>query len=68
MLSPDQIKHLQQQLISDIPKYKLTSSETTEHIYLYLENISGFECLPEKKLLKIVETVKNGLPSTTPVV
>jgi hypothetical protein len=68
MLSPHQINNLQQQLISDIQRYNLTSNEITEQVYLYLENISGFECLSEENLLKIVEMVKNGLPSTTPVV
>lgn len=68
MLSSSQINQLQQQLISDIHLYKLTSNEITEQVYLYLENISGFECLTEKSLLKIVEMVKNGLPSTTPEV
>lgn len=68
MLSPHQINQLQQQLIDDINQYNLTSNGITEQVYLYLENIAGFEYLSEESLLKIVEMVKNGLPSTTPVV
>jgi len=63
MISSEQILQLQQQLLKDINSYNLSDDEITEHIYLYLENIAGFEFLDEQPLAKIVLDIKKCLDS-----
>lgn len=65
MLSLEQIQQLQQQLLEDIISYKLSDDEVNEQIYLYLENIAGFEFLDEQSLAKIVSDIKKCLGSST---
>ena len=61
MLSADEVIRIQQVLLKDIKRQRLSSDDVTELIYIYLENIAGLECLDDESLSKIVLTIKKGL-------
>lgn len=63
MLSPAEINRISTQLLIDIGQELLSESEICERIYLYLENIPGFEGISEENLQKTVETVLATLPN-----
>jgi len=62
MLNSNQIEQLQQCLVEDIKLLNLSDSQITDQVYLYLENLSGFETTSSQFLEKTINLILKDLP------